>query len=250
MRLADLTSRIYLLGLIFLLMPVLSLAQVMSVEPDIDTLYVNGGSIQPRMEWSLSTFDDVDSLYLYPGNDLTRFVNRKGPEIEYYDSLKIAASLPTHRYSYKIKAQHFSPDSSFILAFDSTFGYSAANFEFIIEQYGQSTLNDTLLTLFVEQTYGLSAPVYQQPDQYRLYPNYPNPFNPITNIKFSLPKQTKVELKVFNLYGREISTLVNKRMNQGVHTVIFEAGDLSSGTYIYRLEAGPYSDARRMLLIK
>jgi hypothetical protein len=86
---------------------------------------------------------------------------------------------------------------------------------------------------------------------FELNQNYPNPFNPTTNIGFNLPSTTSVTLKVYNLLGQEVATLINgRKMNTGTHSVTFNAGSLSSGLYFYRIEAGDYNSTKRMMLIK
>jgi hypothetical protein len=85
---------------------------------------------------------------------------------------------------------------------------------------------------------------------FSLAQNYPNPFNPATSISFSLPEASEVTLKVFNLLGQEITTLVNGRINAGNHAVNFDASALSSGVYIYRLQAGSSLQTKKMTLIK
>lgn len=85
---------------------------------------------------------------------------------------------------------------------------------------------------------------------FSLKQNYPNPFNPVTNIEFTIPQSSEVSLKVFNILGQEISTLVNKQMNAGSYTVDFDASSLSSGVYIYRLEAGQNVMTMKMTLLK
>lgn len=87
-------------------------------------------------------------------------------------------------------------------------------------------------------------------DEFALYQNYPNPFNPSTSIQFSLPQASEVTLKVFDVTGREIVDLVSGRISAGQHSVTFNASRLSSGVYIYRLEAGEFIQTKRMLLIK
>jgi hypothetical protein len=86
--------------------------------------------------------------------------------------------------------------------------------------------------------------------EYALYQNYPNPFNPETNISFSLPEASNVSLRVFNLLGEEVATLVSGAQAAGTHTVSFDASSLTSGMYIYRLEAGEFSATRKMILMK
>jgi hypothetical protein len=83
-----------------------------------------------------------------------------------------------------------------------------------------------------------------------LYQNYPNPFNPSTTIKFALPKPETVTIKVYNIIGQKIETLLNKPMPAGHHEVEFNAGNLSSGVYLYRIEAGEWQDVKKMVLIK
>lgn len=89
------------------------------------------------------------------------------------------------------------------------------------------------------------------PFGYRLSQNYPNPFNPTTNIEFKLPKATNVSLKVYDLLGREVALLIdNERYSSGSQTINFNASALASGMYIYKLEAGSFTQTRKMLLIK
>lgn len=90
----------------------------------------------------------------------------------------------------------------------------------------------------------------QIPEAYALAANYPNPFNPQTTIRFALPQAGPVRLTVYDAIGREVAVLIDKAMPSGHHQVAFEAGELPSGVYIYRLEAGVFRQARRMLLLK
>ncbi len=86
---------------------------------------------------------------------------------------------------------------------------------------------------------------------FRLEQNYPNPFNPTTNISFNLPNASNVNLVVYNMLGQKVATLIDGRsMNSGLHSVAFDASALSSGVYIYRLEAGSFVSNKRMTLIK
>ncbi|MFA3784011.1 T9SS type A sorting domain-containing protein, partial [Melioribacteraceae bacterium 4301-Me] len=84
---------------------------------------------------------------------------------------------------------------------------------------------------------------------FSLSQNYPNPFNPTTTIRFSLPKSSKVKLIVFDVLGKEIATLVNGELDQGEHSVVFNAQNLPSGVYLYKLTAGDFVQTRKMLLL-
>lgn len=83
-----------------------------------------------------------------------------------------------------------------------------------------------------------------------LHPNYPNPFNPSTEITFDLPHSMHASLKVYDVLGREVAELANGPLNAGTHTVTFDASTLSSGVYFYRLESGAFSTTRKMVLMK
>lgn len=85
---------------------------------------------------------------------------------------------------------------------------------------------------------------------FNLQNNYPNPFNPSTVIKYEIPEASNVTLTVFNILGQRVATLVNEQKSAGAHQIQFDASNLSSGSYIYRLEAGNHVQSRQMLLIK
>ena len=80
--------------------------------------------------------------------------------------------------------------------------------------------------------------------------NYPNPFNPSTKIRYSIPEHSSVTLKVFNLLGEEIETLVNGEQSAGVYEATFDASNLSSGIYFYTLQTENFSSSKKMILIK
>ncbi|MCG8373593.1 MAG: carbohydrate binding domain-containing protein [Balneolales bacterium] len=89
------------------------------------------------------------------------------------------------------------------------------------------------------------------PKQFRLDQNYPNPFNPSTKIQFELPSQVRVNLTVYNVLGQKVMTLLeNQSLAAGLHSVNFNASALSSGMYIYRIEAGEFVSTKKMMLIK
>jgi len=89
------------------------------------------------------------------------------------------------------------------------------------------------------------------PSSFKLYQNYPNPFNPVTSIKFDLPKNTDITLKVYDISGKEVKSLLNEYKNAGSYSVNFDAGYLSSGVYFYQLKSGSkLLAARKMMLLK
>ncbi len=106
------------------------------------------------------------------------------------------------------------------------------------------------LTIAYENTVLVILESETVPEKYELIQNYPNPYNPSTKIRFALPKQGHVALKIYDILGREISTLVNEVKQAGTYTVDFNGSGLTSGVYFYRIESGNFSDVKRMVLIK
>ena len=88
------------------------------------------------------------------------------------------------------------------------------------------------------------------PNSYRLFNNYPNPFNPSTTINYSIPEQTEVSIKVFNEVGEEVAVLLNEVKPRGVHSLIFDASNYSSGVYIYKMSTSSFTKSKKMILAK
>jgi hypothetical protein len=87
-------------------------------------------------------------------------------------------------------------------------------------------------------------------NSFNLKQNYPNPFNPATNIGYQIPSGGHVTIRVYDMLGREVKTLINEYKPAGSHNVDFNSGSLSSGTYIYRIVTGDYTASRKMVLVK
>jgi uncharacterized lipoprotein YddW (UPF0748 family) len=117
-----------------------------------------------------------------------------------------------------------------------------------INQYGASRWSSTfgfktMMVSLIEEEGSL-------PTEYTLAQNYPNPFNPSTRIKFSVPNNVYATLKVYDLLGNEIASLVDRELSAGNYSVEFDASYLASGTYIYRISAGEFIQSRKMILVK
>jgi len=113
-------------------------------------------------------------------------------------------------------------------------------------------------TLIKSSTVGLNDEQEYLPKNYSLSQNYPNPFNPNTNIEYSVPNWSRTTLKVYDVLGSEIITLINEEKPAGVYKINWDASSLSSGVYFYRLQAGDPStgsgqsfvETRKMILLK
>lgn len=99
-------------------------------------------------------------------------------------------------------------------------------------------------------TIGIEPISTEIPNDFSLSQNYPNPFNPRTNIRFEIPRAALVILKVYNSLGEEITTLTNEELRAGVYEVQFDATNLPSGMYYYRIAAGNYTQTKKMVLVK
>lgn len=99
-------------------------------------------------------------------------------------------------------------------------------------------------------TTGVNDKPNNVPDKYSLYQNYPNPFNPTTTISYELPKSSFVTLKVYDIIGREITTLVNEQKNAGTYQAKFDGSRFASGVYFYRLQAGTFTLVKKFVLMK
>jgi hypothetical protein len=88
------------------------------------------------------------------------------------------------------------------------------------------------------------------PKSFTLYQSYPNPFNPSTTIDYDITAEIFVSLKIYNVLGQEVGTLVHQQQRAGSYSVTFDASHLPSGVYFYRLEAGSYTNMKKMVLIR
>lgn len=188
--------------------------QVVPVELTSFTAISNNNNV--ILNWSTAT--ELNNLGFeiqraVAGNEFVSvgFVQGYGTTTEARNYSFVDANLSSGNYSYRLKQ----------VDFNGTFSYS-------------DEINVEVTT----------------PLQFELSQNYPNPFNPSTKIKFSIPQSADVTLKIFNVLGQEVATLVDQNMESGVHTINFDASELNSGIYFYKLDAGSFSEVKKMTLIK
>jgi hypothetical protein len=121
----------------------------------------------------------------------------------------------------------------------ATYQYQLAD----VDINGTTNWHDTIVTVTPESEKAV-------PSEYALYQNYPNPFNPITTIGFNIKEPGMVRLTVYDLLGREVATLVNGEIAAGAHSIIWDASNMSSGIYLYRLETGDFTATKKLVLLK
>jgi len=114
----------------------------------------------------------------------------------------------------------------------------------------QGTLLNWCIQFKYQSSIGVNLISNVIPDKYLLYQNYPNPFNPVTNIKYQIANNSFVSLKIYDILGKEVATLVNEKLKAGIYEAKFDAGNIPSGIYFYKLVSDSYSETKRMVLIK
>jgi photosystem II stability/assembly factor-like uncharacterized protein len=103
---------------------------------------------------------------------------------------------------------------------------------------------------YTDYVTGIKETTHQVISSYSLSQNYPNPFNPVTNISFSIPKRSFVSVKLYDLLGREVSTIVSEELPAGNHSRQWNAVNISSGIYFYRLQAGSFTETKKLVLLR
>jgi len=120
----------------------------------------------------------------------------------------------------------------------------------ILEKDGYFILNDYKSIIILQPTLTGIEHIAEIPMQFSLSPNYPNPFNASTTIKYSLPQPADVQITIYNILGQQIASLVNSPLPAGNHSITWSAGDLPSGMYFYKITAGEYEKSAKMILLK
>jgi hypothetical protein len=134
-------------------------------------------------------------------------------------------------------------------------GSELANFSVSLPAYGSA-----IYTISIEEESVVLPPIppivsvddelASQPENYNLYQNYPNPFNPSTTIRYSITAPDLVRIKIYDILGREVKTLINEQKQAGTYEVQFDASGLASGIYLYRIESGKFIQTKKMILLK
>ncbi|MBI5472136.1 MAG: PQQ-binding-like beta-propeller repeat protein [Ignavibacteriae bacterium] len=258
-----------------------------SLPPAIPTLVLNGGFDHGTTSWKQFTPLSNDIVFTTPtggpsGSFAKLHINRTSNNMQIYQTgfplikgkryrLSFDAYSPTSRQVFAAVRRHTSPYNSY--------GYwgwiqLTPNWAHYVRDFGAAdfsgmTTTDTRLQFYfvyacapgddyyfdnVELVQLLSKEGEEEqqtvPTAYALDQNYPNPFNPTTTIRFHIPNDGHVSLKVYDLLGRKVATIVDEVRDAGSYEQVFDSSSLASGMYLYRLQAGSFSNVKKMIILK
>ncbi len=197
---------------------------------DIPQGFANGGVLEAIAEDTLT-----DVLHCSISNNEIRIGLLNLNPIHVQDSLKLV-TIRLSTTSSNFNSGNLSWDPSTIIMMLENGNYTD------ISNPNNYHVHNTLTGIISNNT--------EQPVDYTLSQNYPNPFNPTTNISFSIPTSGLITLKVYNMAGMEVAKLLSENKIAGSYTIGFNAANLPSGTYFYKLETGFFTQTKKMLLIK
>ncbi len=200
-----------------------------SVPQNLKSLWYNN---HPKITWEANIEPDFNHYEIYKKKNSSTynfFANTTNTNYVDYTETKYSPRSGNKIYiSYKVKAVDNSNKKSLLTPSSISFAVNGG-----IEKTAFNE-NDTNVDLSV----------------YKLYPNYPNPFNPTTQINYQIPKDGYVNLTIYNMLGQKVFTLVNEQQTVGIYSVEFNASNLPSGVYVYKLQAGEFNATKKMLLTK
>ena len=186
-----------------------------------------------------------DSLYLKEINQNDFIIKNYGTSKNY--KLEINERSETESDIFQNTSVELANNSSHILA-PNWADLTNSQLTIFVDEGNDGTIDDTLYvanTVDVKDERSLLSP-----KSYNLAQNYPNPFNPTTTIQYSIPQRSNVTLKVYDILGNEIATLVNEEKERGVYSVDFNVSQLASAIYLYRIQAGSFIQTKKMILLR
>ena len=221
--------------------------------PAADTVILNSATAPPELLCSnMMSINGRDSISIKPGaNTSMHYVDSLGNPVYLVNcSFLVTDSLNLFNYELWYHPKSSPPFTPILIKFDSLFDISQTSFDIELRvKFGSIIIESFLHSFKADWTVGINNddPL---PGNYGISQNYPNPFNSSTVIKYQIPELSFVNIKVFDLLGREVTTLVNEEKPAGYYQLDFDASNLSTGIYIYRIKAGSFSTSRKMILLK
>jgi hypothetical protein len=203
--------------------------------------YSSDGS---RVVVAFSAFQPGDSLDGFTYNDIYVTYSDNGG-LNWINPVKLT-NTPTWDELYPVLSETGNTPNQFTIKYQVTKGPGSQSFTDLTPTYRVYHV----LRRFNPANVGIKEISGNVPDGYSLAQNYPNPFNPTTTIRFEVPKSGFVTLKVYDITGKMIETLVSENLKAGTKEVIFDAANLPSGVYFYSMISGSFKETRKMILVK
>ncbi len=186
------------------------------------------------------------------------FITKASYSFVFTPPKKFTPDTPLRDWSFpSISAYNYQDEMAYYTAYITALSDSIPGTYVNATGNGQSVAELQFIKIKTGQDISVKNISGEIPETFSLEQNYPNPFNPVTNIKFKVARMDsrirgndRVVLKVFDILGKEVATLVNEQLQPGTYETTFDAGKLTSGVYFYRLQTNGYTKTKRMLLIK
>jgi hypothetical protein len=216
--------------------------------------------------WNFQTGPDCDTIKYY--NEGRKYPSMDLPSPTHYSNPATSITDTLHSISNKYFPVEVDNYQMFVIVshIDIATAYSDQSFNFTYEMQGKSDstfkhlqngLSVRLSATSPDQWYSwesiptvTTVQVERTPLTFQLAQNFPNPFNPTTNISFNLPTRSFVSLKVFDLIGREVTTIISDDLPMGNYLKQWSANGVASGVYFYRLQAGTFTETRKLVLLR
>jgi hypothetical protein len=240
--------------------------QPTSIAVDVNDVYVTGmskgstGNDYATVKYNFSGVQQWAQRYNGPGNDndVANSIKMDASGYIYVTGASVRDKLSGLMDIATIKYDSFGNQKwlarSYGIENESNAGYSMAlnsSGDVFVTGAHADTLRGSFLTIkYIQTGTGLDGTASDIPEKYSLSQNYPNPFNPTTKIIFRLPDNAMTKLMIFDLLGREVKILINSELIAGYHEVEFNAGNLPSGIYFYRIQADGFTQTKKMILMK
>jgi len=214
--------------------------EILTREPELERQY-----LMQKMDLSMN-----DSIHVTLGEDLSIQILNMGKE-KSYDLRVIQLPQDDRALQMDLPGLTINPNSRLLLQTGRDL-FLHDSIKILIDTNLDGIFNDSLRVIGVISTSGEAdrQEERQLPQEYGLMQNYPNPFNASTTIAFELPEAASVRLELFTILGQHVATLEQGVFEAGRHTVMLDGSHLSSGMYVYRLQAGSFNKSRKLLLVK
>jgi Secretion system C-terminal sorting domain len=232
--------------------PGVSYGQIIGFFPQADSITIRGGDVPPGLICHLIDIQGgIDTIDIQPAFGFPMYAG--GPSGQRIDHcfFSVHDSLNVNQYRLYIRGFPF-PEDPKIISFDSTF-YLSFWGRFTISLYVETdsgNIDSSLARFYADPAGDVELAASGQPSETRLLSNFPNPFNPNTTIGYELGHASQVSLKVYNMLGQEVTSLVEQFMPAGFHSIQLSMPGMASGMYVCRLQAGGVTKTSKIVLLR